>query len=261
MRLRFQIVRSTKSFWLKIPITIEIPYARPRLSLIYTWHWYHQPLQRWNILKHKYENLFFNPINSDTGVTKTGGNKLRTYAKLKHEYKMENYLNFDLELHSKKAMAEIRVSAHNLKIERGWKNKPKSVPANERFCRNCKTMVEDKFILLATALSTNHSEMNTCLVGTQIPMHTLSTSLNFRYSEIRKPCHLYQTRYGTEKKNYIKTNNSLLSSLVVIHTHRRQPHHALICVFIYIYIMYTMYFTSYIIVFCVYQNDVLHCME
>ena len=36
----------------------------------------------YNILKHKYENLFFNSINSDTGVTKTGGNKLRTYAKL-----------------------------------------------------------------------------------------------------------------------------------------------------------------------------------
>ena len=94
----------------------------------------------YNILKHKYENLFFNSINSDTGVTKTGGNKLRTYAKLKHEYKMENYLNLNLELHSKKAMAEIRVSAHNLEIERGRKNKP----ANERFCRNCKTMVEDE---------------------------------------------------------------------------------------------------------------------
>ena len=67
----------------------------------------------YNILKHKYENLFFNSINSDTGVTKTGGNKLRTYATLKHEYKMENYLNLNLELHSKKAMAEIRVSAHN----------------------------------------------------------------------------------------------------------------------------------------------------
>ena len=40
----------------------------------------------YNILKHKYENLFFNSNNSDTGVTKTGSNKLRTYAKLKHEY-------------------------------------------------------------------------------------------------------------------------------------------------------------------------------
>ena len=75
----------------------------------------------YNILKHKYENLFFNSINSDIGVTKTGGNKLRAYAKLKHEYKMENYLNLDLELHSKKAMAEIRVSAHSLEIERGRK--------------------------------------------------------------------------------------------------------------------------------------------
>ena len=57
---------------------------------------------------------------------------------------MENYLNLDLELHSKKTMAEIRVSAHNLEIERGRKKRPKSVPANGSFCRNCKTMVEDK---------------------------------------------------------------------------------------------------------------------
>ena len=53
-------------------------------------------------------------------------------------------LNLDSELHSQKAMAGIRVSAHNLQIERGRKNKPKSVPVNERFCGNCKTMVEDE---------------------------------------------------------------------------------------------------------------------
>ena len=40
-------------------------------------------------LKQKYEN-FFNSINSDTDVTKTGSNKLRTYAELKHKYKIEN---------------------------------------------------------------------------------------------------------------------------------------------------------------------------
>ena len=124
----------------------------------------------YNILKHKYENLFFNSINSETGVTKTGGNKLNYLnAKLKHEYKMENYSNLNLELHSKKAMAEIRVSAHNLEIERGRKYKPKSVPANERFCRNCKTMVEDEVHFISDcpiyeSLRNEYSEMNTCLV-------------------------------------------------------------------------------------------------
>ena len=38
------------------------------------------------------------------------------------KYKIKNYLNLDLELHSKKAMGEIRVSAHNLEIERVEKN-------------------------------------------------------------------------------------------------------------------------------------------
>ena len=93
---------------------------------------------------------------------------------------MENYLNLDLELHSKKAMAEIRVSAHNLEIERGRKNKPKSVPEMSVFAETAKVWWKMKFILLATAPSTNHSEMNTCLVGTKIPMHTLSTSLKLQ---------------------------------------------------------------------------------
>ena len=55
---------------------------------------------------------------------------------------MANYLNLDLKLHPKKAMAEIRVGAHNLEIEQGRKNKKRSVPVNERFGRNCKTMME-----------------------------------------------------------------------------------------------------------------------
>ena len=53
-----------------------------------------------NIIKNKYENLFLNSINSDTGVTKTGGNKLKRYSNLNREYKKEHYLSLDLELHT-----------------------------------------------------------------------------------------------------------------------------------------------------------------
>ena len=66
-------------------------------------------------------------------------------------------------------MAEIRVIAHNLVIERGRKNKPKSVPANERFRRNCKTMVEDEVHFI-----------NDWTTQKWIPMHILSTSLKLQ---------------------------------------------------------------------------------
>ena len=46
--------------------------------------------------------------------------------------------------HVKRAITQIRISAHNLEIEHGRKAKPKSIPAGERFCRHCKVIVEDE---------------------------------------------------------------------------------------------------------------------
>ena len=57
-------------------------------------------------------------------------------------------------------------------------------------------------------------------------------------------------------KGLIKTNNSF-SSLVVIHTHRRQPHHALICVYIYISCMLCIFLN--ILLFSVYTKT-MYCI-
>ena len=50
-------------------------------------------------------------------------------------------------------------------------------------------------------------------------------------------------------------NKTFLSSFLLIH--RRQPHHAFICLYIY-HARYVVYFIYNMLV-CVYQNDVLYC--
>ena len=154
-------------------------------------------------------------------------------------------------------MAEIRVSAHNLEIERGRKNKPKSVPANERFCRNCKTMVEDEVHFISDCpiyeslrneyLPRRHQNPDAYFIN------LFKTSDTVKLENLPS---LSDALWHWEKKNYIKTNNSF-SSLVVIHTHRRQPHHALICVYIYISCMLCIFLN--ILLFSVYTKT-MYCI-
>jgi len=44
------------------------------------------------VLKSQYVQSFFNTVNSHEGATPNSGNKLRTYAMFKLEYKIEGYL-------------------------------------------------------------------------------------------------------------------------------------------------------------------------
>ena len=95
-------------------------------------------------LTRQYEELAFGRINSVHGKSKAHGNKLRTYAMLKTDYNIENYLNIILPAHLAQNISRIRTSSHDLEIERGRRAKPKSIPAEERWCRHCKALVEDE---------------------------------------------------------------------------------------------------------------------
>ena len=44
----------------------------------------------------------------------------------------------------KRSIAQIRLSSHDLEIERGRRTRPKPTPACERYCRQCTTKVEDE---------------------------------------------------------------------------------------------------------------------
>ena len=97
------------------------------------------------VLKKQYENTFFNELNSTSGISKSGRNKLRTYAKIKDIYEIEPYMSSTtLSIQLKRAIAQIRTSSHDLEIERGRRHRPKPTPANEHYCKKCIHKVEDE---------------------------------------------------------------------------------------------------------------------
>ncbi len=95
-------------------------------------------------LEEQFKRNFFKSLSSTTGKTGKSGNKLRTYNIIKDTYKSEKYLSLDLPLHIKRALTQIRISAHTLEIEQGRMAKPQPIPPDKRFCKHCKDKLEDE---------------------------------------------------------------------------------------------------------------------
>ena len=100
-----------------------------------------------NALKSQYSNIFFDRLNMTTGTTGKTGNKLRTYKLVKNEYEAEHYLTRGLSFRVARAIAKLRLSAHDLAIETGRRARP-HVPASERYCKFCTGQVEDEIHFL-----------------------------------------------------------------------------------------------------------------
>ncbi len=81
-----------------------------------------------------YTAEWYSAINSPTGVSKTGGNKLRTYCTFKKEFGIENYLTTITNRKYRTFWTQFRISAHKLRIESGRYEK---LVANERICQLC----------------------------------------------------------------------------------------------------------------------------
>ena len=77
-------------------------------------------------------------------VLHTKYNKLRTYAKIKQHFVMENYLTHIPNQNYRKALARLRTSSHTLKTETGRYTRPKT-PPEDRICPHCNShAVEDE---------------------------------------------------------------------------------------------------------------------
>ncbi len=73
-------------------------------------------------------------------------NKLRTYNKFKSEFEMEKYLKIKMNLNHRKALTRIRISAHDLHIERG---RYLNLPPDSRKCPFCPKEIEtEEHVLL-----------------------------------------------------------------------------------------------------------------
>lgn len=94
-------------------------------------------------LEDQFKTSFFNQVSSVNNKSGKQGNKLRTYNIIKTKYETEKYLLLDLPPHIKRAITQIRISAHSLEIETGRMARPK-IPPDERFCKHCKVSVENE---------------------------------------------------------------------------------------------------------------------
>jgi hypothetical protein len=98
-------------------------------------------------LETNYEHFWHNEINSTNSKQKNkGGNKLRTYNKLKQNFAMERYLTLIEDTHHRTALTQLRLNSHPLNIEslRGHIQNP-----NNRICTLCNlNKVENEFHLM-----------------------------------------------------------------------------------------------------------------
>jgi len=91
-------------------------------------------------LREIYDGQFETDLYNDN--RKNGeGNKLRTFRMFKTKIEQENYLNVINDRNIRKSLCRLRISAHNLAIEKGRHRRPHKIPANERYCDICN---EDK---------------------------------------------------------------------------------------------------------------------
>ena len=95
-----------------------------------------------NELYHKYCTSWFSELHDDNR-NKNGKNKLRTYRQFKTNFKLESYLLNIRNVNYRKLLTKFRISDHNLEIELGRRTRP-ITPADQRFCKSCKSEVEDE---------------------------------------------------------------------------------------------------------------------
>ena len=121
------------------------------LEMGYEEYWYQQevPNQKSFIrnLQRKLCDLYAKQVRDDMNCDDgpNGRNKLRTYRLIKGDYKMETYLTDIKSREMRSNIAKLRISAHDLQIERGRYHRPNKIPVEERKCRMCSNdSIEDE---------------------------------------------------------------------------------------------------------------------
>ena len=71
--------------------------------------------------------------------------KLRIYKLIKSKIETECYVRFNLSSKERSMLAQLRMGVLPINIETG---RYKGIPSNERFCYNCKEVIEDEFHFL-----------------------------------------------------------------------------------------------------------------
>ena len=106
--------------------------------------------------------------------------KLRTFAKLKNEIGLEDYLLKIANIENRIALTKLRLSNHKLEIEVG---RHKNIPKEKRFCPFCLQKVEDEIHFMLECTCYTHLRNTTWegLIGDLPEFRHLATQDKFRY--------------------------------------------------------------------------------
>ena len=142
--------------WLKDAYTLATSYSSQWISFIkqildetgFSYVWFHpasvDPQRFAKDLQQRLEDQY---VQSWTSELEANSGKLRTYKLIKHDFKMERYLN--LPPYLRVPTTRLRTSAHSLRIETGRYNLPTPIPADKRHCWFCTNqLVEDELHFL-----------------------------------------------------------------------------------------------------------------
>ena len=100
-----------------------------------------------NDLKEKFETFWKRKLTEEKiGADNINHNKLRTYSNLKNNFNLEPYLNLVRNRTQRMQITRLRISAHNLNIERG---RYKGLTVAQRICKYCPSSnIDDEFHFL-----------------------------------------------------------------------------------------------------------------
>ena len=120
-----------------------------------------------NNLKKYFENIVFKDI---INIREKGNGKLSFYSQLisqgnLNKLEIQPYLNFSISKNLRSFLTRLRISAHKLQIEVG-RYCNSIIPRDERFCINCKNVVEDEhhFLFVCPLYKQLRSEFCTLLI-------------------------------------------------------------------------------------------------
>ena len=66
-------------------------------------------------------------------------NKLEMYSGYKHDFELQNYLDFVKDKKFRFALTKLRLASHDLDVERG---RYENIDRSERICRYCKSCIQ-----------------------------------------------------------------------------------------------------------------------
>ena len=68
---------------------------------------------------------------------------MQTYITFKKDFRLESYLLYVKDFKLRKLYSKLRLSSHDLEVERGRYQKPR-IPREDRLCKMCNVSIEDK---------------------------------------------------------------------------------------------------------------------